>query len=199
MVCLVDEDGDVFRNPVEQLPHLVLRDEPARRVVRVAEVHEADVAMVLARRADHRRNVLPEVRQQRQLDDVGLERRRVRVEDVVRRIHADEQPSVLQERRAADVEDLAGARAEQNVLGLDAMMLRDLLGEATVRIPVAIGVLHGPRHCLHDGLGRPVRVLVVRELRVAVVVLFRAERRRLVHAAHAARPERGAGRHAHRT
>ena len=37
---------------------------------------------------------------------------------------------VLEERRAAHVEDLAGARSEQNVLGLHAVMLGDLVDDA---------------------------------------------------------------------
>ena len=80
MVRLVDQHGHVFRNAVEQLLHFRLRDDAPRRVVRVAEIDESDVAVVFLRHPDERGDVLSVVGEQRHGDRVAPHARRMLVD-----------------------------------------------------------------------------------------------------------------------
>src|SRR6185503_275328 len=116
---------------------------------------------------------------------------RVLVKNAIRRIRSNDLLIVEQKCRATDVEDLTGAGAEKNVLRLDAMMLRDLLGDAAIRIAVPVSVLEGLRHRLQHAVRRPIWILVVRELGEGVVFVHRLLRARSVGGCRGLRPERG--------
>ena len=59
------EYGDVFGDPVQELLNLALGDRAARGVVRIAQIYEAHVTVVLLGGVDERRNILSVVVQQR--------------------------------------------------------------------------------------------------------------------------------------
>ena len=172
-IGFVDQHRHVARDPVEQLGHLLLRHNPPGRVVGAAEVDHADVPVVGPDRRDHAGDVLPEIGEQRHLDLVGLERGHVLKEDVVGDVGADDLPVVLEEGGTDDVEDLAGARAEHDVFPLDAVVLGDFRGDASVGISVPVGVLHGPGHGLHHRFGGSVGIFVIGELGDLVVLVHR--------------------------
>ena len=174
VIRLVDQHRHVLRDAVEQLLHFLLRHDDAGRVVRVAQIDQPDLARVIVRGLDHRRDVLAIVLAERQLDRGRLDARRVLVDRAVGRLDAEHLLAVLQERGADDVERFAGAGRQQDALILDAVMLRDFLEDVAVRVAVAVGVLPGVVHRLHHRLGRAVVVLVARQLRERVVVVHRA-------------------------
>src|SRR5262249_47707682 len=99
-----------------------------------------------------------------QRDRLRLDPGRVLVHLAVRGLDAEHLLAAEQERRPDDVEDLAGALAEDDVLGLDAVQVDDRVAQPAVRRAVAVGPLPGRVHRLHDGLWRTVRVLVVVQL-----------------------------------
>ena len=170
MVGLVDEDRHVLRDAVEQLLHFLGRHHDAGGVVRVAEVYEAKLAGVLVGGFDHHADVLAVVLGERQLDRLGLDVRRVLVHRRIRRVDAEHLLAALQERRPDDLQHFARPGGEQDVLGLDAMMVGDGLHDVAIRVAVPVRVLPRVGHRLHDRLGRSPVVLVARELREGVVL-----------------------------
>ena len=174
MVRLVDQHRHVLGDAVQQLPDLVLRDDAARRVIGVAQVHEPHLPVVLLRRPDHGRDVLAVIGEQRNTDRVArLQVRRILVEDLVRRDGPDDLPAVLQERAAADIEDLPRSGRDQHVVRRDVVVLRDGLHHVAVGIAVAIRVLERPGHRLDHGFRRTVGVLVVGQLGERIVLVRR--------------------------
>jgi len=81
-----------------------------------------------------------------------------------------------QERRADDIQHLARAGGEQDVLLFDAVMSGDLLHDAAVRIAVAVRILEGGLHRLQHRLGGTVVVLVGGQFDEGVVGLGRRRR-----------------------
>ncbi len=177
VIRLVDEDRHRLRDAVEQRLHLILRDDQAGRVVRVAQIHEPDLALMIVGGLDHRRDVLRVVLVERQLDRRRLDARGVLIDRAVRRLDTEHFLAAQQIRGADDVEDFTGAGAEQDVLGLDAVVLRDLGDQVAIRIPVAVRVLPGVVHRLHDRFRRPPAVLVAGEMRDRIVVVVAAHPR----------------------
>ena len=107
VICLVDQDGHVFGQSVEQLLHVLLRHDHARRVVRVAEIHEPDVAVVGLRGVDDRRNILAMILRQLEQDGVALDARDVLIHLTVGRLDADDFLATLGEGRSHHIEDLS--------------------------------------------------------------------------------------------
>ena len=159
-----------LRDALDHLLHVGGADHHAGRVVRVAQVEQADRRRVLVGLADHRVEVLLVVLQQRHLDALGLDLGGVLVDRGVGRVGADDLLAAGQERLADDLEDLAGARSQQDVLGLDAVVRGDLLDDVAIRIAVAVGVLPGVVHRLHHVLRRSEVVLVAGQLGESVVL-----------------------------
>ena len=98
-------------------------------VVRVADVDEPELARVLLRRVDDHADVLAIVAGQRQLDRLRLDVRGVLIDRAVRGLDAEHLLAAEKEGRADDLQHLARARREHDVLRLDAVVLRDRLNE----------------------------------------------------------------------
>ena len=96
-------------------------------------------------------------------DSIGLDARGLLIHGAIGRIAADNLFVAEQESCADNFENFARSRGQQNVFGLDAMMVRDCLRNSTIGISVAIRILHRILNCLHHGFRRAVWVLVVRE------------------------------------
>ena len=173
MVGLVDQDRHVLRDALDDRLDLLLRHDHPRGVVRVAEIEEADLAGVLVGQLDHLRDVLRVVGLEADLDRVGLDRRGVLVDRSVGRIATEDLLATQQEGGAGDVQNLARAGAEQDVLGLHAVMGGDRLHDVAVRIAIPVGVLPGVGHRLHHRVGDAEVVLIARELRHSVVLFGR--------------------------
>ncbi len=171
VIRLVDQHRHALRDAVEQLLHFVLGHDHAGRVVRVAEVHEPELLGVLVGGLDQHAHVLTVVLRQRQLDRGRLDAGRVLIHRAVRRLDAEHLLRGRPERGPDDVQDFARASREEDVLGLDAVMLGELLDDVAVRIAVPVGVLPGVVHRLHHVLRRTPAVLVAREVRHRVVVI----------------------------
>ncbi len=146
------------------------RHHHAGRVVRVAQIEEADLRGVLVGRIDHPRDVLAVILEQRQLDRVRLDVGGVLIHRAVGRVGADYLLAAHQERRADHLQHFARSRGEQDVLRLHAMMLGDRFDDVAIGIAVPVGVLPRAVHRLHHLLRRAPVVLVAGELDHAVVI-----------------------------
>jgi hypothetical protein len=83
VIGLVDQHRQIGGHAVEEQRDVLFRHDDAGRIVRIAQVHEAQIAIVRLDGPDHRRNVLRVIVPQRQLDGVGLDARRVLVHRAV--------------------------------------------------------------------------------------------------------------------
>ena len=170
VVGLVDQDRHRLRDALDHLLDVGGADDHAGRIIRVAQVEQPHRRGVLVGLADHRVEVLLVILQQRHLDALGLDVGGVLVDRGIGRIGADHLLAAEQERLADDLEDLAGTRGQQDVLGLDAVVRGDLLDDVAIRVAVAVGVLPGVVHRLHHVLGRAEVVLVAGQLGKGVVL-----------------------------
>ena len=173
VVRLVDEDRDVFGDVVEQVPDVVVGDDHAGRVVRVADVDQADIAVVALRDPDEIVDVLRVVGQQRPLDHVRVDPRCRAVDGGEGGFDADDLLLVPQEGDPRDPQRLARPRVHDDVAGPHAVVLGDLLVDVAVGVAVPVRVLPGRVHRLEHLLGRAVGVLVGCELGEVVVGIGR--------------------------
>ena len=171
MVGLVDKYRDVARNAVEQQLDLVLRHNPARRIVRIADVDHAHIARIQLRYADDLFDIGVICFGQRDGDGFGFAVRRKTVDGLVRRLDPNNELVIGQERVIDDLQNLARTATDQDVLGFDVMMFGNGINDAAIRSGVPIAILPGIIHRFHDAFGRAVRVLIVRQLDELVVVL----------------------------
>jgi hypothetical protein len=166
--------GMSFGMPLDDLLHFLRRHDRAGRVVRVAEVEEADVARVAVRGGDHAGDVLAVILEQRHLDRIRLDAGGVREDRAVGRVGAEDELAALQVGGADDVEHFTRAGGEQDVLALHAVVFGDRLDDVAVGVAVAVGVLEGVLHRLHHRRGRTPVVFVAGDLHVGVVDRFTA-------------------------
>jgi len=170
VVGLVDQHRHVLRDVVEQVLDFLGGDDRAGRVVRVAHVDEADVARVAIRRLDHLADVLPVVLGQRDLNGVGLHVGRLLEDAGVRRADAQHLLPGPEIGRGHHVQALARPGGQQDVLAPDAVVIGNDLHDVAVRVAVAVGVLPGVVHGLHDRRWRAIVVLVAGQLDEGVVL-----------------------------
>jgi hypothetical protein len=138
VIRLVDEPGHILGDAVEQLPYLLPRDHDTGEVVRRAEIDEANIAMIGAGGADQRGDVLAAVAAERRDDRLRVDARRVLVHVRERRLHPDALSAAGQERPPRDLQDLARARLNEQVLGFHPVVIGDGLDDVAVAVAVTV-------------------------------------------------------------
>src|SRR5437870_1149163 len=90
VVGFVNENGNAFGDAVQKLFYFLLADHGTSRVVGIAKVNEGELGAVVTRCFDEGRDVLAEVRTQRQADGAGVQAGGVFIDGAERRFDAED-------------------------------------------------------------------------------------------------------------
>ena len=154
VVSLVDQDRGLGRRFLDELAHFILGREAGGRIVRVADINEP-----FPGRGAHFGKIVSEARIERDFHCLRTPKFRV-LDDRFKgwighdQFAASDRSIVSTRRRSgegrgANLEDLAGARAQENLISIDAVVLGERLDQQIgAIIGIAAGQAEGVGHCL---------------------------------------------------